>query len=312
MTAEGSQVSTGARTPVPAVTGFDGGCHRGLARIVRSGERRICSRCYLRTFKRLVVLIVPGDLTVVSDAENIVQKTVNHFGKIDILSIWREWPRHAAHWASLETRQVDFGAEEDVEKGKVLVVPGDVALFTDCENVVQKTVDHFGKLDILVSNAAIPAGGSLEKSSMEDFNDAWKVHVGGPLCLMKNAMPYLRRSKENAPYGVRINTINPGFVRTLIAKPPGVDPEDFLKAEFRSMAEFRNNHSDTRLESGSDTLAAMRRIAAPEEVAYCIAFLASDDASFVAGATMPVDGGLVLMSTLATAALSLQDAQKNK
>ncbi|KAH6934174.1 hypothetical protein HPB50_021476 [Hyalomma asiaticum] len=78
----------------------------------------------------------------------------------------------------------------------VLVVPGDVSVFADCENAVEKTVKHFGKIDILVNNAGGPGPGSLEKASVEDFNKAWRTNVGGPLCLMKNAMPYLRQTKE--------------------------------------------------------------------------------------------------------------------
>ncbi|KAH6934173.1 hypothetical protein HPB50_021475 [Hyalomma asiaticum] len=88
--------------------------------------------------------------------------------------------------------------------------------------------------------------------------------------------------------------VSPGPVKTLVAKPPGVDTEEFLKG----------------LEIGARAVIPMGRIALPEEVAHCIAFLASDEASFVTGITMPVDGAVMLSSTLTSAISSMQAVEK--
>ncbi|KAL1427009.1 hypothetical protein MTO96_017757, partial [Rhipicephalus appendiculatus] len=223
-------------------------------------------------------------------------------------------------WLSLtgrNTANLDRVAEACCALGlpqdKVLVVSGDVSVAADVAAVVQRTVKHFGKIDILVNNAGISHLGSIESASLEDFKRVWEVNFCGALCMMKNAMPYLRQTKgsvvnvssiaaltpipyavpyavtkaalehlskcaalENAPYGVRVNTISPGVIKTLMGRPPGVSAEAFM----------------TDLEKRASVMHALGRVGTAEEVAHCIAFLASDDAAFVTGITMPMDGGL--------------------
>lgn len=206
-----------------------------------------------------------------------------------------------------------------IPRDKVLVVPGDVSLDSDTEDVIKKTVTHFGRLDILVNNAGIAMGGSLDSASMDDFDRAWVTNVRGPLLMLRYAMPFLRQTKgsvvnvssiaslsvihnsaaygvskggldqltrhaalENAPFGVRVNSVNPAVIKTTQSKPQGYTDEDYFKM----------------LEERTKGAHALGRIGRPEEVARCIAFLASDDASFVTGITMPVDGGLLLKSSL--------------
>ncbi|XP_049271331.1 glucose 1-dehydrogenase 1-like [Rhipicephalus sanguineus] len=185
---------------------------------------------------------------------------------------------------------------------RVLVVPGDVSVVADVANVVQKTVKHFGKIDILVNNAGIAVQGSVQRSSVEDFTEAWETNLCGsivnisaasgqtptqravPYCVTKAALNHLTRcaALENAPYGVRVNTLSPGAVRTLIAKRPDQSAEEYLE----------------HLDKIASSQHALGRAATPEEVAQCIAFLASDDSAFVTGITMLMDGGLLLLSSI--------------
>lgn len=242
----------------------------------------------------------------------------------------------AKHFASLRcwlsltgrnTTNLDKVAEAccalGLPRDKVLVIPGDVSVATDVAEVVQKTVKHFGRLDILVNNAGKSQMGSIESASLEDFKGVWEVNFCGALCMMKNAMPYLRQTKgnvvnvssvaavtpipcavpyavtkaalehlsrcaalENAPYGVRVNAVSPGVIRTLLGRPSGVSEEAFM----------------TNREKTASSLHALGRLGTPEEVARCIAFLASDDAAFVTGITMPIDGGSLLLSSVSGAA----------
>ncbi|XP_065286689.1 meso-2,3-butanediol dehydrogenase-like isoform X1 [Dermacentor albipictus] len=208
---------------------------------------------------------------------------------------------------------------QGLPRDKVLVVPGDVTVEKDIAEVVQKTAKHFGQIDILVNNAGIPMLGCIQSASMEDFNRVWRTNFLGPLCMIKNAVPYLRLTKgsivnvssvagltailknvpyavakaaldhltrcaalENAPYGVRVNSINPAYIKTTMGKAPTVSVEEHMEM----------------MEKNASALHALARVAAPEEVAHCIAFLASDDAAFVTGTTMPFDGGMLLLSTV--------------
>ncbi|XP_049519560.1 glucose 1-dehydrogenase 1-like [Dermacentor silvarum] len=231
--------------------------------------------------------------------------------------------------ANLE-RVAEACCAQGLPQDKVLVVPGDVTVEKDVVDVVEKTAKHFGKIDILVNNAGIVMRGSVQSASVEDFNRVWETNFLGPLCMIKNAVPYLRQTKgsivnvstaislipvqvgvpyavvkaaldhltrcaalENAPYGLRVNTLNPGRIMTMITKGPADSEEEHTK----------------RIEKTAGALHALGRVGTPEEVAHCIAFLSSDDAAFVTGITMPVDGGMLLLSSVSGPGPS-QDTQK--
>ena len=207
--------------------------------------------------------------------------------------------------------------EEVARETGGLAVVADTGVADDAGRAVAETVARFGGLDALVLNAGTGGGGSLLETDPGTFETVFRTNVTGAFLTARAAMPHLlgrrgavvsiasasalRASPESLAYcsskaalamltqcialdygpaGVRANCICPGWVRT-----PMADGEmDWLAG-----------HGGGSRENAYTTVTAdvpLRRASAPEEIAGTVAWLLSDDASYVNGAVIPVDGGV--------------------
>jgi NAD(P)-dependent dehydrogenase (short-subunit alcohol dehydrogenase family) len=179
---------------------------------------------------------------------------------------------------------------------------------------VARAVSEFGGLHVLVNNAAIARNESVEEETLDGWNRVLAVNVTGTWLGMKAALPHLRRAgggsivNISSIYGIiggngaaaayhaskgavrlmtknasiryakekiRVNSVHPGFIETpMIA--PFMTTTDGAKSPMANWIE---------------TMTPMGRVGTPEEVANLIAFLASDEASYLTGAEVVVDGG---------------------
>jgi NAD(P)-dependent dehydrogenase (short-subunit alcohol dehydrogenase family) len=199
------------------------------------------------------------------------------------------------------------------EGQRAYALSGDVRDPKVCKRLVKKTVDEFGKLDILVNNAAFQEHTeSIEELTDEHFDLTFRTNVYGSFYMTRAAMPHLKQggsiinttsetgifgepslldysatkgalnaftkalATNLADRGIRVNAVAPGPIDTPL-----------LNAAPEQLGEIGE-----RLRAGMIGATSMRRIGQPEEVAAAIAFLASDDASFVTGQTINVSGGL--------------------
>jgi NAD(P)-dependent dehydrogenase (short-subunit alcohol dehydrogenase family) len=195
--------------------------------------------------------------------------------------------------------------------GKAFACRADVANPDSVAELVNTTIKKYGKIDVLVNNAAIQVNKTIADTSFEEWNAQMAVNVGGVFLCSKLFLPYLRITRGNivnmssvngyfvepscAGYcatkaaiigltramaidhghqGVRVNCICPGYIDAGLA-------EGYFQSQ--------SNPQQARADAGK--LHALWRIGKPEEVAQVAIFLASDSASFVTGSAYVVDGG---------------------
>jgi meso-butanediol dehydrogenase / (S,S)-butanediol dehydrogenase / diacetyl reductase len=194
------------------------------------------------------------------------------------------------------------------DAAKSLVHPGDVSDEAYVKRLIEDTVTKFGKLDVLVNNAGIATFGPFEQTTTEVWRKTMGTDLEGVFFACREALPHLTKTKgsiinlssvsglggdwglsaynaakgavanftralalEYGSRGVRINAVAPSLTSTDATA-------EFEKVE-AVMAAFRDR-------------SPIGRAATPDEVAGVIAFLASEDAVFVNGVILPVDGGL--------------------
>ncbi|XP_023933780.1 3-oxoacyl-[acyl-carrier-protein] reductase FabG-like [Bicyclus anynana] len=201
--------------------------------------------------------------------------------------------------------------EVSPNKLKPLVIIADINKENDVENIIKTSINNFNKLDVLVNNAGVLESGSIETTSLEQYDRVMGTNVRSQYYLTMLATPHLIKSKGNivnvssvtgmrsfpnvlaycmskaavdqftrcvalelAPKGVRVNAVNPGVITTGLHKKDGLNDEQY-EAFLKKCA----------------TTHALGRPGETKEVTSVIVFLAGEGASNITGATLPVDGG---------------------
>ncbi len=195
--------------------------------------------------------------------------------------------------------------------GNAIFVQTDVASGASVSAAIKEVADRLGRIDILVANAAIQIIRAVDEMTEKEWDDQMRVNLGGTFLCCRDVVPIMRRQKSGsiiivssghafqsyngypgyaatkggqlafmraaaldcAADGIRVNCIVPGATETRLLKE-----------------HFENNPSEKArlLEK-----IPLRRLAQPEEIARGIRMLASDDAAYITGTALVVDGGLL-------------------
>lgn len=208
----------------------------------------------------------------------------------------------------------ETAAQIHANGGKTLVAPGDVSRAVDVERIVADTVSQFGRLDCVFNNAGIQGdGGPIVEMSEKAFDEIIAINLKGVWLMTKHALGAMMDGSENVagraivntssflstaatagtsaysaskagidamiraialevgPAGIRINNINPGVIDTPMFQTHGDDIRAPLAAR-----------------------AALKRLGTPEDIADVAVWLCSDNARFVTGQSILVDGGFTI------------------
>jgi len=197
------------------------------------------------------------------------------------------------------------------EGRRACFIAADVGQVTECQRLVEEAIDKMGRLDILVNNAGVQRHSPFLEASEADYDLVLKVNLQGPFflsqafarhlrdtgrggriinnssvheelpfpnftgyCVSKGGMKMLMRNLaiELAPLGITVNNVSPGAIETPINKSLMNQPE--------KLAGLLGN-------------IPAKRLGQPRDVAGAVAFLASDDADYITGTTLIIDGGLL-------------------
>lgn len=212
--------------------------------------------------------------------------------------------RNEAELASLQAETTDFD-------GHVKTRLADVTETTQIDRLITEIGDTCGQIDVLVNSAGIIKSGTVDNTTLDDWDKMLDVNLRSVFYLCQRSLPMLEATRGNivnvssvtgtrafpgvlaycvskagvdqltrclalelANRGVRVNAVNPGVVETNLHKRGGMSVEDYAK--------FIENAAKTH---------PIGRAGRPDEIAELIYFLASDKAGWITGVTYAIDGG---------------------
>lgn len=212
-------------------------------------------------------------------------------------------------------------AEAEVPPERVLPLVCDVTDETDVDAAIKETVDTFGGLHVLVTNAGGPPSGAATDVQQDDYREAVELNLMSTISLCEAALPHLRTAAEDDGHAriIMVTSVSAkqpiptlalsntaragvqGYAKSLAddVGPAGITVNTVLPGYTRT-ARLDNLADDIQEDTGKTyeeveadwaDQNALPRIGEPEEFAATVAFLASARAAYVTGVSLPVDGG---------------------
>ncbi|HEY0756958.1 MAG TPA: glucose 1-dehydrogenase [Ktedonobacteraceae bacterium] len=233
-------------------------------------------------------------------------------GRAIALAFAREGASVVVHYAHARDKAEEVAQQISQNQGNALILQADVAYYQQMQALIQQTIEHYHRLDIMVNNAGMEIHSSFLDETEDHFDRVLGVNLKGtffgaqlaaremvkqhtpgriinissvhedlpmpgnvPYCCSKGGLRMLTRTicLELAPHNITVNNIAPGAVHTPINADVEADPEK-MGALLKEIP--------------------LGRVAQPEEIASLALYLASDAAAYITGSTYIIDGGLTV------------------
>ena len=240
----------------------------------------------------------------------IVTGAASGIGRAIAIQFAKEGASVVVNYAHAKDKAEEVRQIIEQNKGQALVIQADVSQYQQALGLIQQTVQHFNRLDIMVNNAGMEIHSPFVDVTEEQWDRVLGVDLKGaffcaqaaaremvkgkiagriinissvhedlpmpqnaPYCCAKGGMRMMMRtiSLELAPYNITVNNIAPGAVHTPIDADVEADPEK-MAARLKEIP--------------------LHRMGQPEEIAKLALYLASDASAYVTGSTFIIDGGL--------------------
>jgi len=220
-------------------------------------------------------------------------------------------------------------AAKNLAADKVMVCAGDVSKFEDVQKMVAATIEFGGRIDVLVNNAGIDPGGTVTDVDLDVWKQVLEINLTGTFLAMRASIPHmieagggsiinisslggLRCLPGMAPYCTSKAAINMLTKQAALdygrfkvrcnAVCPGATRTKMLEEALTPLTEVLSTDVDGVFACIASNV-PLRRVATPDEITGICSYLASDDSSFMTGATLLIDGGSAVVD-VSGAALS--------
>ena len=212
------------------------------------------------------------------------------------------------HSSDLAAKEVVGEIEKQGRKG--VAVQADVASYKDAAHMVERCIQELGGIDILVNNAGVSRPSLMLKMAEEDWDAIIDIHLKATFNTCQAAGKYMKEKN----YGKIINVISTAGIFGTIGQINYASAKagviGFSKSASRELGRYNINvnvicpgitktdmtnklQTDEKLKKIYESRIQLGRFAAPEEIAPAFIFLASDDASYITGQVVGVDGGYI-------------------
>ena len=240
-------------------------------------------------------------------------------GRACALVLAQEGAQLAISSRSAEPLQATAQEIRSATGAEVLAVPGDLSRLTDIQDLIQRTVGHFGRLDVVISNSGGPPEGRAVDTSEDNWDRAIQMALQFFIRMSREAVPHLKQRSWGRIINILASTVYQpidnlatsgvtrlgavAFAKSLADEvgrdnilvnnvAPGFLLTDRMMELFKTRARETDTDLDTVLQARAATI-PLGRFGQPEELANLVTFLASEKNSYVTGTTILVDGGVV-------------------
>ncbi|MCY4402050.1 MAG: SDR family oxidoreductase [Candidatus Poribacteria bacterium] len=254
-----------------------------------------------------------------TDKIAVVGASSKGLGKAIALGLAQEGAKVAICARNIDTLEATAEEIREQTKTEVLAIPTDVSEPDQVESLINNTISHFGGIDILVNNAGGPRAGRFDDLSSEDYLSAVHLNLMSTINLCRAVVPTMRErgggriinltsvSVKQPVDGLMLSNMARtgviGFAKTLATELAldkilvnNVCPGIIFTDRIKQLATVRAEEAGISFEAALEKMTAdipLGRIGDPEEFANLVVFLASERASYITGATIQADGGMV-------------------